>query len=162
MTVKQNILVPFDGSANAGEALKQAIALAKALGGKVVLLNVQPSFQTAHTKIFFDPKDVHEYQMQLCHETADPAVKILKDSGVPFDVRMRVGNPKDVILQEAAQEGEEGTGLIVMGSRGLNPIVGAFLGSTSYGVLQETAIPVMIVPHKEPEEEATPQGTELP
>ncbi len=158
--MNKNILVPFDGSPNATEALKKAIALAECLGDKVVLLNVQPSFQTAHTKIFFDPKDIHEYQLQLCREAAAPAVKILKDSGVPFDVRMLIGHPKDIILQEAAKEGEEGASLIVMGSRGLNPVIGAFLGSTSYGVLQETRVPVMIVPHKEEPEEA--QGSELP
>ncbi len=160
--MKKNILVPFDGSPNAGEALQQAISLARALDGKVILLNVQPSFQTAHTKIFFDPQDIHEYQLQLCREAAAPAIKTLKDSGVPFDVRMRIGYPKDIILQEAAKEGKEGAGLIVMGSRGLNPVVGAFLGSTSYGVLQETTVPVMIVPRKEKPEEAAGQAAELP
>ncbi len=49
-----------------------------------------------------------------------------------------------------------------MGSRGLNPVVGAFLGSTSYGVLQETTVPVMIVPCKKEPEEAAGQAAELP
>ncbi len=150
--MKKNILTPFDGSTNAIDALQQAITLAKALGEKVILLNVQPTFHTAHTKIFFNEKDIREYQLQLCQETADPAIKILKDSGVPFEVRLRIGVPKDVILQEAA--GEEGARLIVMGSRGLNPILGAFLGTTSYGVLQEALCPVMIVPYREPEDNA--------
>lgn len=154
--MKKNILVPFDGSTNAIDALKQAISLAKAFGEQVILLNVQPTFHTAHTKIFFNAKDIHEYQIQLCKETANPAIEILKESGVSFEVRLRIGVPKDVILQEAA--GGEGVRIIVMGSRGLNPIIGAFLGTTSYGVLQEAPCPVLIVPYKEPET----AGPELP
>jgi nucleotide-binding universal stress UspA family protein len=149
--VKKNILAPFDGSTNAIDALREAITLAKALGEKVILLNVQPTFHTAHTKIFFGEKDIHEYQLQLCRETAAPAIQILKESGVGFDVRLKIGIPKDIILQEAAREGEEGVRLIVMGSRGLNPIIGAFLCTTSYGVLQGAPCPVMIVPYREPD-----------
>jgi nucleotide-binding universal stress UspA family protein len=43
MDMKQNILAPFDGSANALEALKVAVDMAKAFNEKVVLLNIQPS-----------------------------------------------------------------------------------------------------------------------
>lgn len=150
--MKKNILVPFDGSTNAMDALRQAIPLAKAAGEKIILLNVQPTFQTAHTKIFFGEKDIHEYQEQLCREAVAPAVKVLKESGVPFETRLKAGVPKDIILKEAAAGGEDGVRLIVMGSRGVNPIVGGFLGTTSYGVLQEAACPVMIVPYEEKED----------
>ncbi|MDT8900581.1 universal stress protein [Anaeroselena agilis] len=156
--MKRNILLPFDGSTNAIAALQQAIILAKALDEEVILLNVQPTFHTAHTKLFFNENEIHEYQLQLCQETADPAIQILKDSGASFEVRLRVGVPKDIIVQEASREGEDGVRLIVMGSRGLNPIIGAFLGTTSYGVLQEAPCPVLIVPYRETEEpEAGPQ-----
>lgn len=148
--MKKNILVPFDGSINATDALKEAITIAKALGERIVLLNAQPTFETVHTKIFFSPKDVEEYREQLCHETVAPALEILKNSGAPFEIRMRAGTPKDVILQEARQG--EGVRMIVMGSRGLKVVTGFFLGSTSYGVLQEASCPVMIVPYREPEE----------
>lgn len=150
--MKKDILAPFDGSTNATDALKEAISIAKALGEKIVLLNVQPTFATVHTKIFFTPKDVEQYQEQLCRETVAPALEILKKSGVPFDVRLRAGNPKDVILEEAGQG--EGVRMIVMGSRGLRMVAGFFLGSTSYGVLQEANCPVTVVPYREPEEDA--------
>lgn len=148
--MKKGILAPFDGSVNATDALKQAIIIAKALGEKIVLLNVQPTFETVHTKIFFSPKDVEEYQEQLCRETVAPALKILKESGVPFEIRLGAGNPKDVIIEEAKRD--EGVRFIVMGSRGLKVVTGFFLGSTSYGVLQESTVPVMVVPYREPEE----------
>jgi nucleotide-binding universal stress UspA family protein len=158
MTMKKNILMPFDGSTNATDALKEAITIAKALGEKIVLLNVQPTFETVHTKIFFTPKDVEQYQEQLCRETVAPALEILKQSEVPFEVRLRAGNPKDVIVEEA---GKCGVRMIVMGSRGLNVVAGLFLGSTSYGVLQEAPCPVVVVPYREPAEKAA-ANPELP
>ncbi len=148
--MKKDILAPFDGSVNATDALKEAVTIAKALGERIVLLNVQPTFATVHTKIFFTPKDVEQYQEQLCRETVAPALAILKKSGVAYEVRMRAGNPRDVIVEEAGRDG--GVRLIVMGSRGLKVVTGFFLGSTSYGVLQEASCPVMVVPFREPEE----------
>lgn len=159
--MKKNVLVPYDGSTNAMDALWQAVALVKCTGEKIVLLNVQPTFNTAHTKIFFSEKDIHEYQEQLCRETVAPAVKALKESGVPFDVRLKAGVPRDIILDEASREGEDGARIIVMGSHGHNPIVGSFLGTTSYGVLQKAPCPVMIVPYQEPEEKGA-FGAEMP
>lgn len=156
--MKKDIMVPFDGSGNAVEALKQAILLAKATGEKIILLNVQPTFRTAHTKLFFDEKDIHEFQEQLCREDVGPALELLKEGGVPFEIRLGAGVPKEVIVKEASTVGGDGARLIVMGSRGMNPIVGGFLGSTSYGVLQEAPCPVMIVPRAEPEANGDSSG----
>ena len=50
--MKQDILVPYDGSANASKALRVAIDMAKMFNEKIVLLNVQPSYETPHTKQF--------------------------------------------------------------------------------------------------------------
>ena len=36
--------------------------------------------------------------------------------------------------------------MIVMGSRGMNPIMGGVLGSVSYGVINSALCPVTIVP----------------
>ena len=110
--------------------------------------------------MFFDEKDIHEFQEQLCREDVAPAVEMLKGGGVPFAIMLRAGVPKEAIIKAASAGGDDGIRIIVMGSRGMNPIMGGFLGSTSYGVLQEAPCPVMIVPHAAPEErEEEPRNT---
>jgi nucleotide-binding universal stress UspA family protein len=151
--MKQGILVPFDGSANATQALRLAIEMAEMFGENIILLNVQPSFETFHTKMFFTKHQIHEYQQELSREVTAAAVKILNQAGVPFITKMRVGDAKVQICQEAAGGTEEveactdaGVRLIIMGSRGMNAVVGGVLGSVSYGVLHHAPCPVVVVP----------------
>ena len=152
--MKQDILVPFDGSANATEALRMAIDMAKAFNEKIVLLNVQPSYETPHTKRYFSEKQIHDYRVQMADEALQPGEDILKQSGVAFVTKKRVGDPRELICQEARVDGAEGAEckdhgirLIVMGSRGLNAVLGTVLGSVSMGVLHNAPCPVMIVPY---------------
>ncbi len=152
--MKRNILVPFDGSANATEALRVAIDIAKAFDEKVVLLNVQPTYETPHTKQFFSKTQIQEYQAQMADEALQTGVEIVKQSGVGFFSKMRVGDPREQICAEARGDSEagavckeEGMRMIVMGSRGLNALLGSMLGSVSTGVLHNTPCPVTIVPY---------------
>jgi nucleotide-binding universal stress UspA family protein len=152
--MKTGILVPFDGSKNAIEALQLAITMAKALDEKLIVLNVQPSFQTAHTKIFFSQHDIHEYQEQLFHTVIKPAEKMLKEAQVEYDIKLRIGDAKDQICREANGDklgetacSDAGVRWIVMGSRGMNPVIGGVLGSISYGVVNAAPCPITIVPY---------------
>jgi len=152
--MKQDILVPFDGSANATEALRVAIDMAKVFNEKIVLLNVQPSYETPHTKRFFSQNQINDYRVQMADEAMQPGKDILKQSGVGFITKMLVGDPREQICKEARADSAEGTvckdrgmRLIVMGSRGLNAILGSVLGSVSMGVLHNAPCPVTIVPY---------------
>jgi nucleotide-binding universal stress UspA family protein len=154
MHMKQDILVPFDGSANATEALRVAIGMAKAFNEKIVLLNIQPSYETPHTKQFFSKKQIQDYQAQMGDEAMQPALDILKKSGVGFLSKMRSGDPREQICAEARGDSAEGgvckidgVRMIVMGSRGMNALLGSMLGSVSTGVLHNTPCPVTIVPY---------------
>ena len=152
--MKQDILVPYDGSANATEALRVAIDMAKAFNEKIVLLNVQPSYETPHTKRFFSQNQIDDYRVQMADEAMLPGKDILKQSGVGFIFKMRVGDPREQICKEAQADSVEGAAcndhgmrLIVMGSRGLNAVLGSVLGSVSMGVLHKAPCPVTIVPY---------------
>ena len=152
--MREGILVPFDGSANALEALRTAIALAKALGEKIVLLNVQPSFQTIHTKMFFSKEVIQEYQQQLFTTAMERGEQLLAGAEVDYEVKLRVGDAKEQICLEANADqpggnacADVGVRLIVMGSRGMNPVAGGLLGSVSYGVVNAAPCPVTVVPY---------------
>ncbi|MBP2639077.1 MAG: putative universal stress protein [Firmicutes bacterium] len=141
--MKKGLLVPFDGSPNAVEALHLAVTLAKALGEKLIVLNVQPSFHTIHTKLFFHESDLREYQQKLFHEMMETAEPMLKSSGVNYEQKLRIGDPRQQIIAEAK---DAKIRMIVMGSRGMNPIVGGVLGSVSYGIVNAAVCPTTIVP----------------
>ena len=152
--MKQGILVPFDGSANANQALKLAVEMAKAMGEGVILLNVQPTMETLHTKMFFSKTQIHDYQMELSQEITAPATELLQNAGVEFTSKVRIGDAKTQICLEAAGGkvdadacSAEGVRFIVMGSRGMNAVVGGVLGSVSYGVLHQAPCPVVVVPY---------------
>lgn len=152
--MKKDILVPYDGSANATEALKVAIDLAGAFKEKIVLLNVQPSFETPHTKEYFSRGQIEDYRLQMAREALQPGEEILKRSGVAYVTKTRVGDAREQICREAGGDSADGAAcmdsgmrLIVMGSRGLNPVLGSMLGSVSTGVLHHTPCPVTIVPY---------------
>lgn len=152
--MRKGILVPFDGSANALAALQVAITLAKALEERIILLNVQPHFQTVHTKMLFSPHVIQEYQEQLFTKAVENGKQILAASNVDYVVKLRVGDAKEQICLEANADHpgkhtctDVGVRWIVMGSRGMNPVVGGILGSVSYGVVNLASCPVTIVPY---------------
>jgi len=153
--MKKNLLVPFDGSRNAIEALQLAIIWSKTLQEKIILLNVQHSFRTVHTKMFFSDHAIHEYQEQLFTEAVSPAKKLLEESGVDYEIKLRIGDAKEQICLESTldqpyEPGQcltEGVRMIIMGSRGMNPVLGGLLGSVSYGVVNAAPCIVTIVPY---------------
>jgi nucleotide-binding universal stress UspA family protein len=55
---------------------------------------------------------------------------------------------------QAILEASEGSGLIVVGTHGHGPTMGALLGSVSNGVLHKAHVPVVVVPPHEPERSA--------
>ena len=152
--MKQDILVPYDGSATATEALRVAIDMAKAFNEKIILLNVQPSYETPHAKRFFNHKQIEEFRVQMADEAIKPGEDILKQSGVSFITKIRIGDSREQICLEARADSAEetpckdhGMRMIVMGSRGLNAVLRSVLGSVSTGVLHHAPCPVTIVPY---------------
>lgn len=65
------------------------------------------------------------------------------DSVPSFSIKIQFGSPEEVILNAAKQYK---AGMIVMGNREVSALSRVFLGSTAHKVLQNSAIPVLIVP----------------
>ncbi|MGX6443249.1 universal stress protein [Neobacillus sp. K501] len=144
--MKERILVAIDGSKNSLEALEEAIKLAEVFPSKLYLVNVQPSFQTIHTRLFIGEEMIRDYQVELFDKAMEPAVQYLEDKEVDYTALMKVGDPVHQISRLASDLKVK---YIVMGSRGMGLIRGTVLGSVSSGVLHETKIPVVIIPQNE-------------
>ena len=150
----QSILVPFDNSDHARNALKQAVMIAQSCGAKVTVLNVvdvpdftDPGFTVAARIAGVTHMDESEFEQaqselhaqqekRLAEETAD-----LVDEGVQVEYRVVSGKAHDEVARLADDEGFD---LIVMGCRGLGALRGA-LGSVSFAVARSVSIPVMLV-----------------
>ncbi|WP_134703596.1 universal stress protein [Ammoniphilus sp. YIM 78166] len=139
------ILVPVDGSNHALKALEYAISMARVFQDEIILLNVQPTFETMNTRRFFSKEEIASYRNEIAEEAMEEAVGVVEESGINYIKTIRAGVPKLEICNEV----KERTGMvraIVMGSRGKGPIVGTVIGSVSYGVLHEAPCPVTVVP----------------
>jgi len=143
--MRQNIIVPFDGSDNAQEALRVAIEMAGKYNESIILLNVQPGFTTPNTRRFFSESDILDYQQSLYNEAVAAGLSMLEASGVAYEAKLLVGVPKNEICKEASARSAR---CIIIGSRGYSAFVGSVLGSVSQGVLYLADCPVMVVPAK--------------
>ena len=137
------ILVPVDGSQHSRRAL-QFIREASELTGtrpEVELLSVQSFVSDGMARMFGAEAVKKAY--------TDEGLKVFEGMGEEIaalgeGVRKEVGfgDPGAAVKQAAEEFGAD---LIVMGSRGLNPVQGFFMGSFTNTVLSQTKRPVLIL-----------------
>jgi nucleotide-binding universal stress UspA family protein len=143
--VKEQILVAVDGSDNSFEALEEAVKLAEVFQSNIVLVNVQPSYHTIHTRLFINDELIKEFQQEQCDTATSYAVQYLEDQKLDYELILKIGDPTQQISKLAR---ELKVKYIVMGSRGMGLVRGTVLGSVSNGVLHESEIPMLIIPQK--------------
>ncbi len=143
----KKILVPYDGSEHAKKALVQAIALAEAGKGKLYIASVCNIVSVMSN---FDQVSIAEgcLTTQLSQDLEKQCRADLEEAkgavpeGVPVETLFEVGSPGPVLLQMADDMKAD---LIVMGSRGLGPLKGIFMGSVSSYLVSRAKCPVLIV-----------------
>lgn len=144
----KNILVPYDGSEHARKALLQAIDLAQAGDGTKLYLATVCNMVSAMSN--FDQVSIAEGALtsKLTEDLENQCKNDLKEAearipeGVPYETLYEVGSPGPVLLDMAEQHKCD---LIVMGSRGLGPLKGIFMGSVSSYLVSRAKCPVLIV-----------------
>lgn len=155
----RNIMVPYDGSDHAKNALNYAIGLAvESSDTKVSVVHAVPSgymgsdfigTEGALDGVPYGMMDYEEYQT-VVKRVLDEAVSRVKESlddsiaelGDRVVVEAVAGASAAEALSRYAEEND--CDLIVMGRRGLGAIRG-MLGSVSFGVLRSTEVPVLTV-----------------
>lgn len=144
----RNILVAVDGSADAQQALAQAIDLARSENARMTLFSAVASPPSvAYVGVSGD------VTANLIREAEVEADAILRTAveRVPDDVSVVTvlsGEPVRPALVSQIAAGEHD--LVVMGSRGRGALRSVLLGSVSHYVLNHSPVPVLIV-HAAPE-----------
>jgi nucleotide-binding universal stress UspA family protein len=132
----RKILVPLDGSKHSQRALELAIAISSDKNTTITGLHVIRFPIISKSKI----KDQYR---KIAVKIIGHATKMAKKDGVSFNGKIGSNGYVGKQIVRAAQDGK--FDVIVMGSRGPNPIAEMFLGSVANYVLNKSKIPVLIV-----------------
>jgi len=132
------IVLGFDGSPCAQAALHETAIIAKGLGRSVIV-----AFGYATNPMGGENQDQERLIEQMAEKTLADATSYLEAAGVSVKTAIVHDRPAAGILDVANQRGAS---LIVVGTNGENPILGAILGSVPQKLLHTSRIPVLVVP----------------
>lgn len=144
----ERIVVGVDGSPNSEQALAFAFDLASRHGWDVVAVHAWevPSYDIIVAPIGEIPiplSDVADEEVRLAAEVLAGFRTDYPD--VTVHEHLVRSAPVDALLDAATD-----AAMIVVGTRGRGPTLGAVLGSVSNGVLHKAHIPVAVVPYRDP------------
>lgn len=126
------IVVGYDGSEHADRALDRAAEIAAAEEAELVIVSVEPPSLPAPD----------EEELAQANEALAKAEKRLAGSGVRMRAVAARGEPADEIIRVAKEVDAE---LIVVGTRGLNLLQRALLGSVSSDLIHHADQDVLVV-----------------
>jgi len=144
----RNILVAVDGSADAQQALTQAIDLAESEHARLTIFSAVVMPPAA---AYFGAGGAVAETLARDADTETEAILERAVEQVPDRVSVTTVLSSDPVrLALANQIASGGHDLVVMGSRGRGALRSALLGSVSHYLLHHSPVPVLIV-HAEPE-----------
>ena len=130
------IIVGYDGSDTAKRALERTATLAGASDEIVVVAAAEAHARSAITAgSHLDPSEFQERKNDL-----EEAKKFFSEKGIDVEAVEVQGDPGTHIVEAA-----KGADLIIVGSRGLNPVQRILLGSVSSKVVHRAECDVLVV-----------------
>lgn len=137
------ILLPFDGSEVALEAVRFAVRLgADGLDISVVLANVQEPASLYELMVAHDPRVIEQVSAAAGANTLLAAQSLLDEAGVAYETEVASGDPAHTLVDILENYG---CNMVVMGATGTSTLRRALLGSVSNEVLHSAGVPVVIV-----------------
>ncbi len=141
----KNILIPTDGTVLSESALEKALAFAREIGAKVVVMTTvepAPMLVTASVQLAETQGRYHQHAVELAAKHLDKAMGDAKGAGVACEtVQVEHDHPYQAIIETAAKKGCD---LIAMASHGRRGISALVLGSETTKVLTHSTTPVLV------------------
>lgn len=141
----KTVLAPIDFSAVSRRVIDEAIGLARAIGGRLVLLHVVSPGNFAPSE-FAPPGARAAYIAQAEKQARDELSALqrnLRDAGVTAHVVHQVAQPGAGIIEQAERLEAD---YLVLGSHGHGAFYELIVGGTASRVLKLARCPVVIVP----------------
>jgi nucleotide-binding universal stress UspA family protein len=136
------LIVGIDGSPEAREALRWASRLAMVRDREVVAVHALGLLETLDGQVV--SADAHRAEIEDLVQREWCAAACTRDT--PLRVVVLDGDPVDVLLDVARREH---AAAVVVGSRGVGATPSLALGSTSLHLIQESTVPVLVIPDGE-------------
>ncbi len=135
------ILCAIDGSAITERILLYAMHFGKKEGVVVHIVHVyEPPEQYATQEGY---EELVKSYREVAQHVVQDAREFLEDVGLQVTGEAIVGPPAQVVLEEADRVGAD---LILVGHRNPKDVTEMFLGSVSQQILNQTRIPVLVIP----------------
>ena len=144
----RNILVPTDGSALAGRAVKKAIAMARESGAKITVFHVAPPYRSIVYSDYIPPDFVTPAAFEKrTRETAGKLLESVRRQAAAAGVKATTAwvasdFAADAIVKAAKKHKCD---LIAMASHGRSGLSKLLLGSETQKVLAATKVPVLVL-----------------
>jgi universal stress protein A len=138
------IVHPTDFSESAEYAEQQAVRLAHAIGGEVILLHVAVESPLYREGLLTakEVREVYEAARKWATGALEARVEKIREHGLATRWLLRTGVPHEVIARVATEEGAD---YIVIGTRGRGGLERALLGSVADRVVRTAPCPVVTV-----------------
>ena len=135
------IIVGFDDSEASRAAIDMAVVMAKKFEGRIVVASgLAPNYAPRRA-----PE--HEYRWEEAREACELGMReVIDGCGDACQLMEAVAVPLAPVQALVGLAEERGADLIVVGSSGQGRVRGLLLGSTAFGVIQRSPVPVLVVP----------------
>jgi nucleotide-binding universal stress UspA family protein len=143
------VLVGVDGSVGGQAALAWAASYARAERRPLAVVHAVQIPATVEGYIDEVNRDA---MLSAGRELVDAAIADVRGEGLPVDVHIVVGDPRNVAAQLATH-----ASMLVVGSRGRGPVKSLLLGSVSVALAAHAPCPVMVV-RPEPDDAVADDG----
>ncbi len=136
------ILLAYDGSKHSVKAAEYAVRLAQLDNSKIDLLHVRDSIHSYSNRVVYDKVALEELLIKDSEKILAKGLEIFKSAGIEVSSKILAGDAAELICDEADKNNYS---LVIMGSRGLNPVSRFVLGSVATKVLNCVKSPILIV-----------------
>ena len=140
------ILVPLDGSAFGESALDAAVALARLLGGSLVLVQAVPELQRSPLGLLLGPLGAdpteHAALRAAAESYLDDVRQTLEGEGVAAETHVTEGDPAPAILETIQARG---CALVAVATHGRSGLARLGAGSVAEAITTTAPSPVLVV-----------------
>ena len=137
-----DVLVPYDGSDTALDALEYAIESFPDADIRALHVVDSSYLETPYGELLVGREELRRRATERAGELLEDAETAAEEAGVRIETDVLIGHPVREVLDYVD---EQGLDQIVIGGRGMSNVPQLLLGSVAFGVVLHADVPVTVV-----------------